>query len=1858
MKTRLYFFLALIFGWMCTETISAQPVVANHLTTNLSNVPTEWINQAKAELKIWYGHTSHGSQITSGIQNLQSHYGAPYTYNYSGAGGALSYQELTWADLGHNGDLYWEQLTRQQLNNPSNDRNVVVWSWCGGVSDNTVQGINIYLNAMNQLEQDYPNVKFVYMTGHRDIWADANLKARNQQIRDYCLAHNKILFDFADIESYNPEGTYFEYASDDCSYYQGPGWGYLGNWAQEWCAAHPGSDLCWSCDCAHSEPLNCNLKGRAFWWLLAKMAGWGEEQTVFYVDKNNPAASDANPGTAAEPWLTIQHAANTCQAGDSVVIRAGNYFENIVTQQSGNETDGYIVFAAYPGEDVVIDGTGNAEETGWRMQHSFIKLYGLEIYNWATTGIWIINASNFEIIGCEVHEMPFGIGISGSSHDFIIRDTEVHHFDLYGIDASPMDEAYCYNGTFVNCTSHTGRDPDQNVDGFALGHGQQHNFVFDHCTAYGVYDGFDISAASTLLTGCKSYNCFNGCYKLWQDQIELVNCIGYDAFTIVELDYNGTTTETILRNCTFYDSEVFTIWVENVDKSFQMHNCIISGGENIGLCFEQPYFSNYTGDNNLFQNIGWRAIAVGYSTEITINDIETGAWTALSGQDGNSVTASAAGDVFINPSSNDLHLKPGSPAVNNASAAFSPIVDFDGNPRPFGGLPDIGAYELQENVAAYSVNPSSVNFGSVFIGESQTAEITITNESEIPIIVDNIEVQPGAFQIPSISFPLEIEDAFTFEVTFLPSSEQNYTATLTIFSSQTFNTEVPLSGNGIEEPTGGFHVSGNVSGLWQTYDTIFVDGDIIVPNGETLTVTPVPGGTDFVFTGHYKFIVYGQLELLGNLQDSIHLWSLNYEEGWFGLRFYDLNYNGMDSSRVEFCSFRHGRAVGEDWDNDGGGIFIYESSPLSIHDCTIENCVASEAGGGIHVRYSSPDFKRLKIINNTAAAGGGLEFNGSYPILRHCVICNNTAENGGGVYVYSCAPVFDHCTLSGNQAETGGGIYNMDWAYPEFTNSIVWGNGDDDYWNYPYGGIIIASYSNIGGSGVYCGAGNINADPLFANPTNGNFDLTWANYPIPDASKSPCIDNGDPSYPLDADGTRTDMGAIPFAFQNNHIAGGEISGTWENFETLWIDGDIVVPAGETFEIIPANGGTNVIFTGHFSVIVFGSLLFTGNATDSIRIFAQNPIAGWNGIRFRESGKSKSENSEIIFCSFKNGINTLPGEGCGGAIHAQDYSNLIISNSVFTNNQATNGGAICLEFSSPVISNCEIAYNTAEDSGGGIFIGYDCFPEIFETEIHHNATVDGTGGGVYIQQGSKPFFEYGNIIANIAQSGGGIACSSDSATFLHIEILGNQAVGQWATGGGISCNANPLISHCTISGNISAGGGGGVSCNYQNSPRIEYSVISQNTAYYGGGIVCLYSSNPEIRHTEITGNQATENGGGIFVWDGSNPELTNVLLEENTAGNEGGGLYIDYASGKYTNLKIISNDAQHKGGGVCVKYDSSPLFYNALVTENTAEWGGGMIFLENSGEPVFHNFTITQNSASISGGGIACDYGDPEFFSSIFWENQAAQEGNNVYLHVPESDPFFHYSTLQNGIAGFGGDGSGENYDQTRYTYNQEDDPMFANSATFEFNLLITSPAINHGLYDTTGYDLPDIDLNGNSRISAYLIDQGCFESQEYIAPHQTLAIPAGWSGISGSVTPYFPEMERLFEPLEGNLIILKNMEGVYWPGQNVNTLGNWDVEKGYLVKLTESAEFEIPGNASGIHTFGLQPGWNLIPVMCECRITTSEIYSQLGENLIIITEPAGLQVFWPAMGIQTLQQLAPGKSYFVLVTEEAVLNFD
>ena len=310
-------------GTFTVDSASSEPIIADNSTTKLSRIPKSALDNARSTLHIAYGHTSHGSQITTGMTGLESFTHAPYgssTYLWSDGivAGQLDLDDyFVDGDLANPDRTTWAQRTREYLNNPANsDVNVVMWSWCGQ-ADTTEANINTYLTLMNQLESDFPTVKFVYMTGHLNGGGEeGNLNQRNEQIRDYVKAHNKILFDFADIESYDPDGNYYgdKFATDGCNYdYNNDGDTTQSdddpalptngdhNWAIDWQNSHTQGTDWYSCSAAHTQPLNANQKAYAAWWLWARLGGWDGTP----VTETPDADFSATPRSGTTP-LTVQ----------------------------------------------------------------------------------------------------------------------------------------------------------------------------------------------------------------------------------------------------------------------------------------------------------------------------------------------------------------------------------------------------------------------------------------------------------------------------------------------------------------------------------------------------------------------------------------------------------------------------------------------------------------------------------------------------------------------------------------------------------------------------------------------------------------------------------------------------------------------------------------------------------------------------------------------------------------------------------------------------------------------------------------------------------------------------------------------------------------------------------------------------------------------------------------------------------------------------------------------------------------------------------------------------------------------------------------------------------------------------------------------------------------------------------------------------------------------------------------------------------------------------------------------------------------------------------------------------------------
>ncbi|MGD8450895.1 MAG: right-handed parallel beta-helix repeat-containing protein [Phycisphaerae bacterium] len=371
------------------------------------------------------------------------------------------------------------------------------------------------------------------------------------------------------------------------------------------------------------------------------------------------------------------------------------------------------------------------------------------------------------------------------------------------------------------------------------------------------------------------------------------------------------------------------------------------------------------------------------------------------------------------------------------------------------------------------------------------------------------------------------------------------------------------------------------------------------------------------------------------------------------------------------------------------------------------------------------------------------------------------------------------------------------------------------------------------------------------------------------------------------------------------------------------------------------------------------------------------------------------------------------------------------------------------------------------------------------------------------------------------------------------------------GGGVSIdNSHPTIRNCMIKENYAYSGGGGISCN-GSSPRILDCVLSNNSCRStarGGGFLSQDSS-PFLARCQIDSNQE----GGVFIRGGS-PFVTGCFIWGNGVSWEGltgagigctgsdtiitdctivgnvseslsidstaGGLWFQLDRSIVRNCEIFGNNnlsGGGHGGGITCAHGSPKLIENCSVFANAAQFIGGGIFCTyplldpywGESTPVIRNCTVYSNMVLCvpgdcppaetdgAGGGIAAAYGaSPSVVGCILWGNFATR-GSQVYLgRGPsewgplESDAFMTlaYSDVQGGLGGTFSDGGSV---LTWGDGNIDADPLFLDSAQYDFRLETGSPAIDAG--DPNSVAFSSRDLSGGPRVQGGRVDMGAYE---------------------------------------------------------------------------------------------------------------------------------------------------------------------
>ena len=362
-----------------------------------------------------------------------------------------------------------------------------------------------------------------------------------------------------------------------------------------------------------------------------------------------------------------------------------------------------------------------------------------------------------------------------------------------------------------------------------------------------------------------------------------------------------------------------------------------------------------------------------------------------------------------------------------------------------------------------------------------------------------------------------------------------------------------------------------------------------------------------------------------------------------------------------------------------------------------------------------------------------------------------------------------------------------------------------------------------------------------------------------------------------------------------------------------------------------------------------------------------------------------ETSGIKLISAGDSSNTvIDGGGVSSVVYMNPQTTIIDSNTIiqgfeFINGgNATSGGGLFCEGSSPTLIDLHFTNNSASN-GGGIFLNSSSNPTLDGITLSNNTA--SIGGGIFISS-SNPIFTNVSVTSNSATSlGGGMYFTGSCPSLNNVSILDNSAV----VGGGLygTNSINPITAaNVEIAGNFATADGGGMFLNNTDLNIEDASFIMNSAGRDGGGIYTEGYRGINLTLGSITGNSAGRDGGGVFSINPNEQVLVRVNITNNFANSNGGGVYLSNSGFALSSVSLSDNYANF-GGGIYIN-NSTMNIENVNIARNSAVTGGGMYLVDFS-LPIT-NINITNNFATSNGGGVYLSSGSPSILSSNIINN--------------------------------------------------------------------------------------------------------------------------------------------------------------------------------------------------------------------------------------------------------------------------------
>lgn len=498
---------------------------------------------------------------------------------------------------------------------------------------------------------------------------------------------------------------------------------------------------------------------------------------------------------------------------------------------------------------------------------------------------------------------------------------------------------------------------------------------------------------------------------------------------------------------------------------------------------------------------------------------------------------------FMNFPNHDYRLANGSPCIDRGDASWLPESiheDFAGNPRIQGGGVDIGAFEAPTGfVNGATDDPQPMH---LYVKPNRKRDANgLTWETAFSRVSDAMvrSVSGSMVWVAQGHYPGRV---WMREGVSLYGGFAGYEAPSQVYQRDWEHNETILDGAGLEQTL-------------VMADENLVDGFTITGASDGVHIASI----QLIFFPYRPYLTTGYR--LANCWITGNLWNGITAFGDLEVDSCCIDHNGgrgITCKNSKKLSIKNSVIS----DNQGGGIYcnaenaVFQSCRIQnnliysdIQQCTCDfgwcpytNCCQYESycrsvrGPGVWLKDSKAEFENCVFFGNKAGSVEGRGFSSTHKTPREypALAINETDYKGGGLLASHSNATLKYCTFAGNQASHGVGGYCEENSVTQLFSCVVW-DGTSSLAAEATSTVSVACSDIAGG---YLGEGNINADPLFTDLSNGDLTLR---------PSSPGIDTGSltgpdcdlvggfrpvdaPNQGRDGTGNEYDMGAYEYPF--------------------------------------------------------------------------------------------------------------------------------------------------------------------------------------------------------------------------------------------------------------------------------------------------------------------------------------------------------------------------------------------------------------------------------------------------------------------------------------------------------------------------------------------------------------------------------------------------------------------------------------------------------------------------------------------------------------------------------------------------------